>query len=31
MREAEDKVKIKKSQLEVVEKELANLKNVAEK
>lgn len=31
MREAEDKIKIKKSQLEEVEKELANLKNVAEK
>ncbi|XP_052557368.1 structural maintenance of chromosomes protein 2 [Tympanuchus pallidicinctus] len=31
MREAEDKVKIKKSQLEAVEKELANLKNAAEK
>ncbi|XP_021236824.1 structural maintenance of chromosomes protein 2 isoform X2 [Numida meleagris] len=31
MREAEDKLKIKKSQLEAVEKELANLKNAAEK
>jgi len=31
MRDAEDELKIKTSQLEATEKELANLKNMAEK